>query len=46
MASSFSSLTKRHVEYEDLTIFINNSLERTSSFFWSSPVLLDEPASP
>jgi len=25
---------------------MNRSLEMTSSFFWSSPVVLDEPARP
>lgn len=46
IGSSFSSETKIAHTLELYKEFTNISLERTSNFFWSSPVVLDEPAMP
>lgn len=46
ICSSFSSLTRTQVVYEDLSIFMKNSLETSSNFFTSSPCTLVLPANP
>ena len=46
MTSSFSSETRAQVVKEDLRALMIRSLERTSSFFCSSPVTLVVPAMP
>lgn len=46
IGSSFSSETKMAHTLELYKELTNISFDRTSNFFWSSPVVLDEPAKP
>lgn len=46
IAISFSSVTKRQVVKDDLSMLMNRSLAKTSNFFTSSPCTLTLPAMP